>query len=475
MQQAPNKQQGSIIVTILVIMIFLSTLLFALFVLADSNLSRAGQRIFLLQAQYAAESGADAAIATLNSGNDTYTGTTSDVQVIANDPRYRATYSVSVAAGSSGKEKIITATGKLYMPSNKATPTYTRKIEVVAQRTSTTTSSAMLSRNIIEMASSVKEVKGQNVFVNNYIKTDKNVNDIMAENITVAGRDSGAGNCSIEGPGTLTKPASFSTPGQTKTKLTLAYNNCITPPGNTSNANFDVSPSQTNITKVQSTYLPWSQYMDASYQNSPTGCSDWTGGSSPRSIPSTGNDKKTHYPDSSSGVATSCGTSGTLNLGSSTYTIKGNVHVRANLCGSSGCNPTFNNPDSTTKYVFVEGTVNFTGLASSAGSGPIVFVVYGADPASLASVCPLGGAVYMGQSGSNQVNAPAIYLLAVNGGVCFDKTKFAVNPALGGASGKNLYIATNSGTPFDLSFNTSFPTSDIPVDLSWKAARYRRL
>lgn len=474
MTRPKQSEQGSIIVTILIVTIFLTTFLFALMVLADSNLARASQRILVLQTQYAAETGADAALATLNAGNDSYTGTTSDVGVITNGTHYKATYSVTVGAGSNGKEKIITATGKVYSPANVSTPTYTRKVEVVAQRTSSSTSSAMLSRNIIELASSVKDVVARDVYVNGYIKTDKNVNNLSAENITVADRITGASNCSISGPGTLTKPSSFSTPGQTKTKLTLAFSNCISPPGNSSNANFDVSANQ-SITKVQSTYIPWSQYMDSSYQNSPSGCGDWTSGGSTRSIPSTGNDKKTHYPDSSSGVASSCGSSGTLNLGSNTYTIRNNVHVRANLCDSNGCSPTFNNPDSTTKYVFVEGTVNFNGLTSSPGSGPIIFVVYGADPSSLVASCPLGGALYLGQSGSNQVNAPAIYLLAVNGGVCLDKTKFAVNPALGGVSGKNIYVATNSGTPFDLSFNASFPVSEIPIDLSWKAARYRRL
>lgn len=475
MSPTSRSQQGSIVVTILVISIFLTTFVFALMVLADSNLARATQRIFLLQTQYAAETGADAAVAVLNSGNESYTGTTSDVEVVTNGTRYKATYSVSVAAGSSGKEKIITATGKLYAPANAATPTYTRKIEVVAQRTSSSTSSSMLSRNIIEIASSVKDVVARDVYVNGYFKTNKNVNNVIAENITVADRITGAGNCSISGPGTLTKPSSFTNAGQTKTKLNLAFNNCISPPGNSSNANFDVLANQTNIAKVQSTYIPWSQFMDNSYQNSPTGCTDWTGGSSPHSIPGTGNEKKTHYPDSSSGIASSCGSSGTVNLGSGTYTIRDNVHIRANLCGTSGCNPTFNNPDSTTKYVFVEGTINFNGLTSSPGSGPIIFVVYGSDPSSLASACPLGGALYLGQSGSNQVNAPAVYLLAVNGGVCLDKTKFAVAPALGGVSGKNLYIATNSGTPFDLTFNASFPVNEIPIDLAWKAARYRRL
>ena len=55
--------------------------------------------------------------------------------------------------------------------------------------------------------------------------------------------------------------------------------------------------------------------------------------------------------------------------------------MRANLCAASACKPTFYNPDSTPKYIFVEGTINFNGVASASGSGPIVLISYGPDPA----------------------------------------------------------------------------------------------
>jgi hypothetical protein len=303
---------------------------------------------------------------------------------------------------------------------------------------------------------------------------NKNTTNLIGENITVAGKNTGATNCSIGGSGNLVKPTSFSTAGQTKTKLLLAYNNCISPPGNTSNTNFDVSPNQTNIAQVQSTQIPWSSYLDNSYQNSPSGCTDWTSAGSSHTIPSTGNTKKTHYPDSSSGVSTSCGNSGDIPL-SGTYTIKDHVHLRANLCAASSCSATFYNPDpgpAGIKFIFVEGSIDFDAITTQSGSGPIVFVTYGADPASLNGVCPLGGSLHLGKSGTT--NAPAIYLLALNG-LCLEKTKFGSSPALGGVSGKNVYIATNPGSPFDLYLDPSFPTDQIPVDLAWRAVRYRRL
>jgi len=471
MKKQLKSELGSIIVNILIIMLFLSILITALTVLANSNLSRAKGRVLLLQAQYAAESGADAAIAILN--NDpasTYTGSP-ETQVLLNSS-YKATYTVTVADGSINNEKVITSVGKVYRPANASQPSFTRSIEVTAARSSDAVSSAgILSRNIIELQSGVKNVYAKDLYVNGYINTNKNTTSIIAENITVVGKNTGATNCSLGGPGNLVKPASFVTPGQTKTKLKLGYNNCISPPGNTSNSDFDVQANQTTLSRVQSTFIPWSQYMNSSYTAAGS-CSDWTIGSSPRTIPSVANSKKTHYPDSSSNVSTSCGNSGDLDLGTARYNITDNVHIRANLCAASGCQPTFYNPASTAKYIFVEGSVNFNALQTASGSGPIIFIVYGADPASKTSVCPLGGAVYLGNS--DNTSAPAVYFVA-NNGVCLDRTKFSSTPSMGGLSGKNVYIATNPGTPFDLKLDTNFDTSVIPINLSWHAAKYRRL
>jgi len=475
---ASKSHRGSIVVSILVVMIFLSIIVSALIVVSNANLSRAKGRVLLLQAQYSAESGVDAAIATLNSDpNSTYSGTGASETTVLNNSLYKATYSTTVAAGSAANEKIITSTGKVYRPKTAATASFSRTIQVIAQRTAgSVVASGMLSRNIIELASSVKDIYAKDLYVNGYIQMDKNTNVLHSETITVAGKNTSASNCSISG-GSLVKPTTFVNPGQTKTKITVAYNNCTSPPGNTSNSNFDVLANQTTISKVQSTYIPWSQYMDSNYKNG--SCTDWTSGSSPRRIPSAGNAKKTHYPDSGSNVSSSCGNSGDLALGDGIqYDITDNTHIRANLCAASACNPTFNNPDSTPKYIFVEGTINFSGVSSATGSGPIVLVSYGADPASKASVCPLGGAIYLGNSGSNLVKAPEIYFLAING-LCFDKTKFSGDPpnytSFGGLSAKNIYISSNSGTPHDPTLNTTFSLSDIPLDLAWHATRYRRL
>ena len=472
-----SQEQGALLVTVMVIMFFLMTMLLGLMLLASFNLARATERIFLLQTQYASETGADIALTNLNAGSTAAYGLTTEKTIMTSGGHYKATYQVKMDDSPTGdnNEKIITATGYVYTPASSATPKYSRTIKITAKRTNSASAASIISRNVVQVASSVKEVLGKDIFVNEYIQLDKVTNELIMESATVAGKNTSASNCSIGGDGKLIKPSTFNNPGQTKTILNLAFNNCITPPGNTSNADFDVSANRNDITKVQSTYIPWNYTMDNTYQNSPSGCNDWTSGS-PRILPSTGNTKKTHYPDDGSGIAATCGTAGTINLGSSTYEIHDHLHVRANLCNNSqSCNPTFNNTSGAIKYVFVEGSINLKGLSTSAGSSPIVFVAYGGDPTDVSGPCPLGGAVYIGKEGSNTVNAPSAYFIAVNGGVCMDGTKFGLTRSMGGVSGKNVYIATNSGTPFDLSFDPTFPVDQIPVNLSWKAAQYQRL
>lgn len=466
-----NNQQGMILVSIIGIMLFLGLILIGVFSLASSNLVRAKGRILQLESQYAAESGADAAIAVLNSGNTAYTGTTSEVQVL-NTGQYRATYTVSVAAGTTTKERQLTAVGRVYSPSTATTAKYVRSIRVTTQQSSTSTASSIVSRNILALDSGVKNVYARDLTVNGFINMAKNTTNLVAQNITVAGKNTGSTDCSIGGTGNLVKPSSFSDPNQTKTNITTAFNNCITPPGNSSNTDFNVLANQNSVATVQSTYIPVSQYMDSTYTNSPSGCGDWTAAGPTLNIPATLGSKQTQYPDSGSGISTSCGTNGDVNLGSNTYNITDNAHIRANLCAASACNPIFNNPTTTIKFIFVEGDVNFGSVQTLAGSGPIAIISYGADPASHVSTCPYGGSAYIGNSGST--SAPALYMLATNG-ICLDKTKFSSSPALGGIGGKNIYISTNPGSPFDLTLDPNFPTAQIPIDLAWRAVRYLRL
>src|SRR5262249_25735069 len=142
------------------------------------------------------------------------------------------------------------------------------------------------------------------IYLNGFVKLSKNTNTLKFSSLTIAGKDTGASNCSIEGSGSL-----GNNPSGTKATIDVAYNNCINPPANASNANFNVTANDSSVSTIQSLYIPPSAYMDSSYTNAGN-CNDWTSGSSTLTIPSVA--KKSHYPDSSSGTISSCGTSGNI-------------------------------------------------------------------------------------------------------------------------------------------------------------------
>lgn len=476
MQQKIHKdQKGAIIAGILIATIFLTSLFLSLTILANANLFRAKSRVYQLQAQYSAESGVDAVIANFNDGDTGYAGSGGETVVLETD-QFKTTFETTVVDGADDKQKVITSTGKVYSPASDSEASFYRTIEVIAERSSDTSTSSILSRNIIDIDSGVKNIWATDIFANGYINMNKNTTTLLAENITVASKNTGASNCSIGGSGDLEKPPSFTDPAQTKTKITTAFNNCVSPPGNSSNSDFDVTINAP-VAPVVSSYIPWGQYMDTSYTDAGS-CTDWTSGGATRNIPSVTGSKATYYPNSASQIASSCGSSGNINLGSNQYNINENVHVRANFCSSSQCNPTFNNTSGSIKYVFIEGTINFESLTSTPGSDPIVLLTYGTDPNSHKKACPsiTGDSIYIGQKGNQETIAPAIYLLAKNG-LCVDKTKFSGTsaPSIGGMSGKNIYIASSPGNPYDLKLDPSFPVNLVPVDLSWRATIYRRL
>lgn len=483
----PRHQQGSILVSILVIMIFLSMTILSLGVISQGNISRANQRIYLLQAQYAAESGADAVVAYLNSSAGTYAASGTEKTLFTYAPYYRATYQATLTNhATDANKKLVSTIGRVYQPATATTPKLTYKLSATIERSSVTATSAIVSRNSVEIASSVKSVVASSLFVNEYLRASKNTTDIMIDDLNVGGKYPDANNCSLSGTGNLVRNPALAS--GTKSKIHMAYNNCIdTPPGNSSNADFDVTANDSTMQKIASTYIPWSYKMnnaDSGGEYTDGNCSDWT--TAAPSIPSTGNARKTHYPDNGSGTVTAstCGGGSTaaadINLGSKTYTIKNHAHIRANLCKAYTCTPTFINPDANDpKFVFVEGVINFERVTvGSSSPGAIIFVSYSTSQTiSDSKQCPSNAAaIRLGKDGSNSTYAPKAYFIATNGMLCVDQTKFDPGvKSLGGISGKDIYLSSNSGATFELAFDPQFPLSTIPLDLSWRAANVKRV
>jgi type II secretory pathway component PulK len=121
-----QNEQGSLLIGVLALTMFMAVMITALSALANANLQRSKSRILVLQAQYSAESGADAAIATLNNDlSTTYTGTGGSQVTVLTTSRYKATYSTTVVSGSNQNELIITSIGRVFQPVTASSPLYT--------------------------------------------------------------------------------------------------------------------------------------------------------------------------------------------------------------------------------------------------------------------------------------------------------------------------------------------------------------
>ena len=170
--QPRESERGALLATVIIAIMMLSMILFAIIQLAQGNLARAVSRLYSLQTQYAAETGADIALTRLNH----MTTQVTTEQVMERNDRYKATYEVKVEDSPTGNmdEKIITSTGRVYTPASAAKAGYERTVRVVARRSSTNASSSLLSKDIIQVSSSVKDIVAKSIYVNKYIQLDKN-------------------------------------------------------------------------------------------------------------------------------------------------------------------------------------------------------------------------------------------------------------------------------------------------------------
>ncbi len=500
-----KKENGSVVVSVFIIMIFLTLTVLTLSVINQSNISRSYSRLYMLQAQYAAESGADAAIAYINRADPATGGTLgsypdSGVKKLlvqntdANSQSYKAMYTATTSAvtdesGASDPNKLkVTSVGEVYRPATASNPTHRYKIEVLVERSIINASSSIVSRNSVVVDSSVKNITAKSLYINSFMNVESNSTDVTIDQLSIAGKvpQNGAA-CSLLGKGHLKKRVDLGGP----VELTMAGVNCMDPiVGNTSSPDFTISSNDTTIRPISSTHIPWNFKMNDAYTSSGS-CSDWISGSSTATIhiPATLNSKKTHYPDTLSGVATgvapSCGNGGDLNLGERTIVLDDHAHVRGHFCKNSDqCRPKFINPDSAhPKFVFVEGVINFKNVTVKEPESPGDVVLISYSPA-ISGVAGVNGSkcngnvvsIHFNNDGSNNVVAPNLYVISTVGTVCIDQTKFpSTSDALGGISGHDLVVSSNSGTVFTLAFNPEFPVSEIPVDLSWRATHTKRL
>lgn len=160
-----NNEQGSILISIMLIFPFFIAIMTAYMNYAVSGFRAARSDQFKTFAQFGADAGADKAMEQINI-DGTWTGTTGEV-IMQNDTTAKVTYEVSVADESSDR-KLITSTGRSYRNASDTTPDSIIKIIVNARGVQSQNFSIITGVGGLELNNSAK-VLGGDVFVNGTI------------------------------------------------------------------------------------------------------------------------------------------------------------------------------------------------------------------------------------------------------------------------------------------------------------------
>lgn len=181
------KQQGSVLVSLLLIMPAL-ILIVAIYLQFSVNGLQIAQRDQQhTHAQLAADAGADASVYEVNQ-DDTWTGTGGEVEV-NNDGTVRTTYESSVT--TSGSDKVVTVTGRSYRPASSVTPEASVKIAVDLRPVTSGNYSIVTGVGGLYMSNSAK-ILGGDVHVNGEIKMSNTAQiglSITPVNLTVANQN----------------------------------------------------------------------------------------------------------------------------------------------------------------------------------------------------------------------------------------------------------------------------------------------
>lgn len=128
----PLKQErGIILVGVLITMLFFMVVGISISEFSVNHYHSARRSLITLDALAVAEAGSDFFMHELNKPGSTYTGTGSEYTLFNDNIQGKGTYQTSIANGTIANEKIITSTGRIYLPANSATPTVTRKIKLI--------------------------------------------------------------------------------------------------------------------------------------------------------------------------------------------------------------------------------------------------------------------------------------------------------------------------------------------------------
>ena len=338
------RQRGFILMSTVIVTAFLITLVILIAQLSMNHFASAKRNYYSVQASSAAEAGVEKFMLEINQDRN-HTGSGGEV-TLYEDSRGKTSYQTTVANGSLSNEKVITATGRYYLP-GRSSAFLTRKLKVIIRGLNPFKYGLQTGIGPLYLYGNTG-LNGE-VFTNSRILIQDNTVDLQGT-IKAAGRNT-ANDCSIEGNGDI--PDSI---------INVAYKVCLPTPGST-------------VTQYDSTITP--QTLPGVDKNTILG--NITSTASCASVNTAPYRlAQAHYPNTGSGTSGGCNVSLSANQ---TYTLEGDVHIRGNLTADRNVFKVSENL-SRDIYVLVEGRINISGNGSSVipnnASYGVTFVSY--DP-----------------------------------------------------------------------------------------------
>lgn len=148
-------------------MMLLSISVLALSTFAINHFSRVSDNLTATSALLVAEAGAEQTLNEINQDNN-FAGYASEQTFFDNSTQGRASYQTVVAAGSVSNEKIVTSTGRVYLPQSDSSPRFTRKVRLTVVGTTPTSYSVITGPGGLIMSNSATIANGD-VHINGYL------------------------------------------------------------------------------------------------------------------------------------------------------------------------------------------------------------------------------------------------------------------------------------------------------------------
>lgn len=168
-----HENKGFILVTIMLLTSFVFVVSLSTSQLAVSNLRAANLETFRINAQFAADAGADEALYEINEGNASgidWPGTNGAEVTIADEPTYKTTYKATVTNTTINDldRKILKVTGRTYSPKTSPSAVSSRTYTIVVRPIEAVDFSVVTGVGGLTMENSAKVIGGS-VFVNGTI------------------------------------------------------------------------------------------------------------------------------------------------------------------------------------------------------------------------------------------------------------------------------------------------------------------